>query len=213
MRKVLVTLMFTCLVTFFISAPSKAALVEGTFDASNGLTQTGTWVEYFLGSSPEFIGTIGLMTSTDSQWDSSGVRTGSDYGVQAILEPGGFYTNNTAYFDGDIGFYFLDGNYYTADATMTCTFQLHYDLSVNYLGADNMVWQGEGVINEDPSFSIYFTSHGYETWNNAALGTGNDHGGVITYASSTLSAVPIPGSIWLLGSALFGLLGVRRRML
>jgi len=213
MRKVLVTLVFTCLVTFFISAPLKASLVEGTWDASNGLEQTGTWVEYFLGSYPEYVGNTGQITSTDNQWSSSGVRTGSDYNTLPIMEPGGYYTNNTAYFTSDIEFLFFDGNYYTATIPTVCTFQLHFGSTGVYLGADNMVWQGEGVINEDPSFSIYFTTYGYETWNNAALGTGIDHGGVITYASSTLSAVPIPSAIWLFGSSLLGLLGIKRRIL
>ena len=37
------------------------------------------------------------------------------------------------------------------------------------------------------------------------------HGGTITSATIDISAVPIPGEVWLLGSGLIGLVGIRRR--
>jgi hypothetical protein len=79
---------------------------------------------------------------------------------------------------------------------------------LTYTGTDNCIWTAQGIINEDPGFMITLYATGTQTFLDA-----NGASGPIDYAGFTLSSVPIPGALWLFGSGLLGLLGVRRKMI
>jgi len=71
------------------------------------------------------------------------------------------------------------------------------------LGADFAAWSRFYINGESVSFE--------STGNEGVHGTLNFRDGVIV-TDPGASAVPIPGAVWLLGSGLLGLLGLRRKL-
>ncbi len=75
------------------------------------------------------------------------------------------------------------------------------------IGASNFFWSiaanGSGSLTT--AFLTQFgNENGMSTWNLATDGT-------LTYNTASPAAVPVPAAVWLLGSGLFGLVGIARR--
>ena len=81
------------------------------------------------------------------------------------------------------------------------------DLSdINFMRIDDIIGAGEGGTNYDEA--TYF---GYAS-DHLIYDGGSYGGGADWNAVGVINAVPIPAAVWLLGSGLIGLVGIRRRL-
>ncbi len=230
MKGFLAKLFVVCFVTFMLAAPAYASLIAGTYDSDSDLIQTATWVELLTNgnsttgwpTTPPWNGTPGgdysgsTLTMTSSSglapnWSFTGARLGP------VVNNGGLYT--ITYGGGSVyNFKFIgDGGLYSAYLTGYCTYRLDgsghgYDIT----------WIGSGAVIGQPGWTVYAqATGGVETFMNVPPVAWNSdfpthplnaHGGTSLNAQYTLTYVPIPGAVWLLGSGLLGLLGLRRRL-
>jgi hypothetical protein len=212
MGKVLPRVFFVCVLCAAVcglSPSASAALTAGVWDSTNGLVQTGTWVETMSGSWPGYSGSYMYIRSDGWRWGYSGSR-GPSYTLDGSgSETGGYYLDYTIRScTGQMGIIFTDGEMYTAYTTGDLSYRMHFSLDDRYLVTDRIVLDVQGPV-DGTNFFLGMTVMGYETYNEYP-GEGLNHGGLITGAAAVISAVPVPPALWLLGSGLAGLLGLRR---
>ena len=228
MKKYLAAMLFICIAAFLFSGSAFASLSPGTYGIAQGIEQNGTWYENLLGGIPAYPGFDGStvnISSVPSQWAFSGNREPATIHELGRGYNGLFYVDY-GYAIGQGSFTFTipgDSTTYTVN-TLTGTGQYRLNFSAydpnnllwtmqHYMGATNIVWIGEGLVS-GTNLKVSVTAKGYETYNNLVgwnpTGVNSEHGGIVTFAEGTVSA-PIPGALWLLGSGLLGLLGIRRR--
>ena len=70
--------------------------------------------------------------------------------------------------------------------------------NINYLRLDDIVGAGEGGSSLDSLGNLIYDGNGFG-------------GGADWNAVGVINAVPVPGAIWLIGSALLGLMGINRK--
>jgi hypothetical protein len=78
---------------------------------------------------------------------------------------------------------------------------MYFDSSYKLLSYALLEYQGSGIIKEDPNFKMTVTST-----------PSSFSSGKVDNLLWDIKAVPIPASLWILGSGLLGLLGIRRRI-
>ncbi|MGO9174586.1 MAG: VPLPA-CTERM sorting domain-containing protein [Desulfobaccales bacterium] len=98
-------------------------------------------------------------------------------------------------------------------STLLSAGQTYYIMAVT--GSDNYTFQTAGfVVNPDINFIqdyYYYPANGALTFPNGTAGFTAAEGGGIFGPNFSTTAVPIPGALWLLGSGLVGLAGLRRK--
>ena len=220
------TILFTVsIVTFLFAGSASATLVPGTWYSNQGTDRIllGFWSETESGSYPTFIGTTGtewsdpLLGSGGGSWSSATTRG-------ATTTAGSIYTFGLGWAqDITINFsqyaysciFWGDGLPYSASLTATGTYTQYYS---NSSGARNTIVgigplsiSGNGPITGQSGwYASYLATATYDP----AKKTPTGWGGNMTYGQLTLTQtpIPIPGAIWIFGSALLGLLGIRRRL-
>jgi len=208
MRRFTRILLITGVIMLIFSGPALASLYVGTWDSVSGDIETGIWEETLLGSYPEYIGSTSSQQSTGGQWSSTAVRGNSTYSDVYWDSSLGLFAQDfvTTYSQSDYYFEFFDNGEYTADLTGTAEYTIYFTTGGSYSGVSTITWQGEGIVNEDTNFYVQCLATGEEDYND-----GTSHYGDVGYAQLKLTTIPIPSAVWLLGSGLFGLVGIRRR--
>jgi hypothetical protein len=202
MRRTILLTVCLCISMILSSQQASASLVAGTYGAAEGVAQECQGIQEFT-----------ALGETDSITSSQGIYSGHLTGP--TVQNGSLYTVYGG--SGTINFTFVgDGNPYSADLTGYTTYNLS---SEGY--PINLVTIGHGMIttpgyqNWAITFKVY---NGTETFNNL---TGWNYNSSypsnvlgITYLNQeyTLTPVPIPGALWLLGSGLLGLIGIKRKL-
>jgi hypothetical protein len=220
MKKFLITLLISCVLTFLFAGSASASLYAGTWNSATGTdrTQLGTWTEDFNGGTyPGFVNATPTMTSSGLpsggiSWSSTGSTCAgvhSDTGFMPYSGGGFSRTVSNDYTGGLFTFTFLDGNTYTTNPSIARTNTTSYfDSSYHYLYSTGSTWTITGVVNEDPAYTLITYATGHQTGFDAA-----SRWGVNDYTRATLvPTVPIPGALWLFGSGLLGLIGIKRKI-
>jgi hypothetical protein len=238
MKRVTITLIFFCIIIIHaFSTAFASSLYEGTWSSANILggpfyVPAGTWTEHVVSSGPtdvQFIGSTGSMIANDfssppypspfaanPEWQfTSFTRTGCVGSL--VPQGGGIYSGNfAATYIGDWQFKFRNGSnpsiydtYSVSNMDVVVNYTMTYNAITKLYGLSGITWNGEGLIDQDHNFRFIMYAEGTET-NTVNPQTGI-HSGDITLAQGTIAAVPIPAGVWLLGSALFGMIGMRRK--
>jgi hypothetical protein len=230
MKKYLATMLFICIAAFLFSSSAFAALWSGTWDqTTTDKIELGTWYEQAQGATPDWVGSLGFEDSSGGQWTSRTVRGNSSYSAPAW--DGTYFEMNfvTTYDQWAYHCTFFDENPYVAYLSGDATYKLYLTYNpisgkfvynhagpITFQGGANMVY--EDVANpllHPTNFSVSYTATGV-TNHYTPENPDDSWGGAITYATLTLTPnsppVPIPGAVWLFGSGLLGLLGIRRRV-
>ncbi|MRR08104.1 MAG: hypothetical protein EG828_14495 [Deltaproteobacteria bacterium] len=214
MKKRLSTLVLIMAGLFLFSVPASAALSTSTW-YTPGLF--GYWGGNQEGTFPNFIGTTVTAYGLSGTWSCSGVRTGmvSDSG---FLPDGsdGFYRSFVSANTQDMAFTFSDGNNYTTTMTGTSQYTWYFNSSFQFTGSSDAVTNYSGIIDQDHNFILTTTTRNITTWNSLygdPIPSGweaYEVGGTVNDGFRSISAVPVPGALWLLGSGLLCLPGFRR---
>jgi hypothetical protein len=156
----------------------------------------------------------GFETGDTSGWIEIGTTPSSLY-VADFNPHSGIYHVTTGYSEG---FQFITQNITTTPGqSYTVGFWLsNGDASYN----NEFVARWDGVTKISLS-NLEYNSPDYTYYNYTAVATGNSttiafgfgyNPGWFDFDDVSMNAVPIPGAIWLLGSGLVGLIGVRRKL-
>lgn len=228
MRKFLLIKIYLCVSVVLFSQQAFAALVDmSPSEFVSAVEQTGTWS---LSS-----GTFGIQSSSwpnpaVNSWSITPTSSGSYSNVETGTYPHLIYTNKYTDVIATTQFNY-DGAEYYYSGTSTATFI--YDVTFNgtnwvlnpsssmgsvstagapipiYLASDNSF---TGFYMNGGELTGTITSYNWQTGVNAIAG------GDITSATGYVTGspapppVPIPAALWLFGSGLLGLVGVRRKI-
>jgi hypothetical protein len=208
MKRFFYAALITLVAGIVLPNPASASLYEGSWSSSLGQIQTGSWAMIYHGSDPANLGSILNMQSNFSTPGMSWFSTGStvtSYTQTGYIPTsnGGFYIDGTkTYSGGTFRFRFSDGTFYSFnDITESSTLRMYFDSSYKLLSYALLEYQGSGIIKEDPNFKMTVTST-----------PSSFSSGKVDNLLWDIKAVPIPASLWILGSGLLGLLGIRRRI-
>lgn len=218
MKKCLAVMCLVCLTLFLLSGPAFASLYAGTWNQTTPYQiELGTWSETAQGSNPTWVGSIGSQDSVGTQWNASSIRGNSTYTTPTYKD--GYYQMDfvTAFDQWAFNCIFVDGNEYTANLSGTATYTLYLNYTGNPLNpfvydhAGPIHFYGEGNVVGNPFLATY-DGMGTMTDYNPGVSWGGDITS-LELSLSPLSSVPIPGAVWLMGSGLLGLLGIRRKLI
>jgi hypothetical protein len=213
MKRIIVTAL--ALVVILFSGTAFASLSEGTWTSSSGAIKTGTWTLTTYGNLFD-TGVLDSRSYPSGQgfsWEYLGSSVYTISWTDFMKIPG-----STDYYRGFIGFFsggvypfrftFTDGNSYTITNTSGLfSVLLRYDSSYNFLESTNSYYLCQGIVDQDHNYQMTITSAP------AVSGIiGPFMVGTIDNLTWDIKPVPIPASLWILGSGLLGLLGVRRRI-
>jgi hypothetical protein len=181
----------------------------GTTGPLSGLTQ-GQWGVY--PSIPGWLSNVG--TGIEVQYGA--VAPGNNHYVELDSHPpfsGSSSGTNSNMFQTITGLitgqqYVLQFDYWSRTGTDSSLIQVTLDkiFNTDTSGYNNMAWT---------TISKTFTwtgTGGQGILTFLALGDPDQLGGFIDNVSLTAAPVPVPAAVWMLGTALVGLVGVRRRM-
>ena len=192
------------LMAVFYNADDKEVAVDlGVFTDGDAITyDTGNLLSYFSdGITYEDIN-VGIFASRSS-------TTYSNYWATTEDADPGLSIPNISAFTGSAREFYTKYDYADADGDGIIVFDVagyrmgyHQVMNSNgtapgiYCGINMPSWSiGEATLDENGDFTMYL--HNYE---------------IVTYEGSTMiSTVPVPAAVWLLGSGLLGLIGVRRK--
>lgn len=196
-----------CLCAFIVlgSHQAYAALVSMTELSS--FDQAGT---FFVNDAGGYYTSTNYAAMSNGSWHFEGHAV-------SFTQNGG--TFDISFGTGLLAFYY-DGERYTSSmsGSGTLTFGYSWNGSAWVLNPDlsPISITGSGPINDSSSnytgFSIYTSAmQGHIDYNNSVQGS-PDFGGEITSLAGQItgSPVPIPAALWLFGSGLLGLSGMRR---
>lgn len=199
-----------------VSQAAFSAPYEGTWYSNQGtdLMQIGTWTETLYGAPMYYIGSTATQTSSGGQWSCATVRTGGEY--QSWLHPYGTSGSNWCdivinFSQSVFNFHFFDGNDYTASLDYTASYRMFFN-GLSYVNSSVLTFVGHGSIDGYPSYVVNVLAIGRETGGTAGV----SHNGTIDYLKMNITdpkpVVPIPAALWIFGSGLVGLIGLRKRV-
>ncbi len=141
------------------------------------------------------------------------LNTSTSAGSHYVFDAGGFF-EITGLFDTGAGI--IDGATTTPLLTGSWTSQITVDIVLGVIA----ISQGSGIDTKNPDLLSFFNETGPFNFANANIqlsdlfapissGAGFDTN-VTQAIVSNINPVPLPGAVWLMGSALIGLVGVSR---
>ncbi|MCQ8119862.1 PEP-CTERM sorting domain-containing protein [Methylomonas rosea] len=233
-------MMVAVLVALSVSAGAEAAVItQWNFNSNpaDAATGTGSTSPSIGSGAASLLGTTATFASGDASGGSSDPATGDDSGWNTsgyAAQGAGNKTRGTQYLVSTVGFDNIQISYdlrhsntsskyeqvqYTTDGSSWTDFSL-------FSGATGDTWFNgrsvdlssiAGVANNAnfgfrvlaafaPATSAYAASSPTGTYGTA----GTWRFDMVTVSGTAVAAVPVPGAVWLFGSALLGFLGVRR---
>ena len=169
---------------------------------------------------PLYVGQAGYMTAFDIDPVGGGSQD-TDFRKHDILDPQGRFLGTTSEWDSmssssDAGYAFAANTDYVGVFSITRTGADSLDL-FSSLGLDGGALLDSHTTSDSSAIANNFGMLGF--WvNSDTFGSSNsagdlDNGLIFTNVTidSTVSAVPVPGAVWLFGSALVGLSVLRRK--
>ncbi len=199
-----------CASVVLFSQQSFASLANT--DLGSTFYQTGTWANEYTNSPPFIITSANWQLSTPGSWKVEGQYVPISQGVQYWLysiESGLLtfnFSDNQQYHSPITGSFTILFNFGAPDNWQTgllgCTFSGRiYNNNNQYTGYSiEFNPSGEIAYNGIPNFP--------STFNSLFIG-----GNIVDLPGSiTGSPVPIPAAVWLFGSGLLGLIGIRKRI-
>lgn len=205
MKKAALLLVFLVVV----SSPASAIPYAGTWYSNQGLDrmETGTWTESLQGAPLFYVGSTGSMTSSGGQWSCAIERTGGEYIAQYAAVGLTYYDVAVSFANSKFDFRFFDGNDYSAMLDCTASYTMFFN-GQEYQGSSVITWIGHGVIEGYPNYMVNLFAIGREL-----VPSEFSHSGSIDYVKMSISdpKVPIPAALWVFGSGLIGLIGLRKR--
>ena len=114
----------------------------------------------------------------------------------------GSATGNAQFYVGRGGTYFIDGTWSIGADTNWTTHTVALDAShfTSWTGQNDYLYTLVEVLQAPTDIGIFFGG-------SLASGTGD----LLVDNFGTVAAVPIPGAVWLLGTGIIGLVGIRRK--
>jgi len=228
MRKVFLATMITAMLVFSVALAGATSLTLGTISGGSGTATAPTGAPYTfagdfafdttnLGGGNTFQSIFGDVGQFTFAADSAGTLPAYDYSApgSAVSGPSIFKGNqqwiigNSSVATGDSRLYGSIGSFdFTSDSSGTAgtvTGTLITDGYIHwYYGYDDYL----GVPPGQTSLASWNLS---DTLNFSGTWSGTPGSFTLTSGTVTASTVPIPGAVWLLGSGIVGLIGLKRR--
>jgi hypothetical protein len=208
-------IMALTLVVVMFSSTAFASLSAGTWTSSSGAIKNGTWALTTYGNlfDTGVLDSRSYPTGQGLSWDYPGaVVSNISWFILPIEGSSDYYRAYQGSFSGGqypLSFNFIDNNMYTiTNTTGSFGVLLKYDTNNNFLGSDSSFYTCEGVIDQE--------NHKYEmtiTSTPVVLGIVNPFAvGTVDNIEWDIQAVPIAPSLWIFGSGLLALIGLKRRI-
>jgi len=214
---------------FFLATYSYclAAPVVGYWTDNQNVVIGGTWIETFDGGDIWKAGNIMDVVSTDNwQWEVQDLVLDSDPTLHNTWSDGNVYQEDydvdylggtltlKANLDSPEPWFGIGDTSYTATVNMNARYEFEY-----YNGAYEGFGTGSwiiGTIDDFPDFTVglLYDHKNQYGWDWYQLEDGYHQGelsGTHLYIIETPNPIPIPGAVWLLGSGLIGLVGLRKK--
>jgi len=230
MKKFLILLWLTVFILINYDF-SFAAPVGGYWDWRNPELKNGSWLETFDGGGIGKADNILSAGGGDGQWEISGLELENDWTLRSsgyeshyyYEEYNSYYINGTLVLNADSSnpeLWFGPGDTsYSAPIEMHVGSKYYYtDASMEgYLGVSFNFSSQNGLIDGFAvPVHIQFISRTYpnQPWHN--IYDDYQEGGTIDIQMSVnegnpVDPIPIPSAVWLLGSGLIGIMGLRRK--
>ena len=205
----------------FMASPCFSAPIVGTW-GPNDFVSMGIWGEDFgPGGEGSPGGWVDAISATDPDMDGQ-LTSVAHWALIGLSNSGPAQPVNGAYFTHyDSGMMDIwQGPWMGAGDTMYFLDVEAFNLSTPEQNLDGVIYPAQfqmdlyGVFANFPSYRFYAHLTGWEAGSDV-IGQeylGYDHSGALLVDLVEISQVPVPAAVWLLGSGLLGLLGIRRKM-